>query len=34
MAEDTRERLRRRFEEPNRRLEEYLGRELGWQRPI
>lgn len=33
MSEETRERLRRRFDEPNRRLEAYLGRELHWQRP-
>ncbi|MFN8186634.1 MAG: sulfotransferase domain-containing protein [Gaiellales bacterium] len=33
MSDATRERLRRRFEEPNRRLEAYLGRELRWQRP-
>lgn len=33
MEPATRERLRRVFEEPNRRLEAYLGRELGWQRP-
>ena len=33
MRPETRERLRERFAEPNARLEAYLGRELGWQRP-
>ena len=30
MAEETRARLRAHFAEPNRRLEEYLGTEMGW----
>jgi hypothetical protein len=34
MRPDTRERLRRVFDSPNRQLEAYLGRELGWQRPV
>lgn len=33
MQPATRARLREIFAEPNRRLEEHLGRELGWQRP-
>lgn len=33
MRPETRERLRRFYAEPNRRLEEYLGRDLDWQRP-
>jgi len=33
MAPETRERLARAFEEPNRRLEELLGVELGWTTP-
>lgn len=33
MSPGTRDRLRLAFAEPNRRLEAYLGRELGWQRP-
>ncbi len=30
MADETRARLRAHFAEPNRRLEEYLGTEMGW----
>ncbi len=33
MKPETRARLREVFAEPNRRLEEHLGRELGWQKP-
>jgi hypothetical protein len=33
MAPATRERLRRLFDEPNRRLEALLGRDMGWPRP-
>ena len=32
MRPETRQRLRETFAEPNRRLEDYLGRELGWQK--
>ena len=33
MKPETRQRLRETFAEPNRRLEEHLARELGWQKP-
>lgn len=33
MKPETRQRLRELYAEPNRRLEEHLGRELGWQKP-
>jgi hypothetical protein len=33
MKPETRRRLQKIFAEPNRRLEEHLGRELGWQKP-